>query len=272
MSYSRRAGPLFTAHCDGLGAPRSVLMMTPLARHLSELRLGFFVVNNRSDWPVVQILVDGREAFVDQLPGWQGFDPADILGDQSPLLPVDGGRRVAVYRCSCGEEGDGVIAPVIAPSPDGRRVSWVDFRNYVGVFDGPAAPDNSVEGTPWPIADLHFDRGQYIAEITRACGDRSWETQRRVTARLVAAGLRLRDVVIPPDLGLRWAAPAPDGDGVLLSFGNSPSGPESFVQQLLSLTSHHSAPERSAQDILDQLQAVPAADWLTHFGWQDPDG
>jgi hypothetical protein len=68
-------------------------------------------LNDRPDRPVVQILVDGRKAFADQLPGWQGFDPADMLGDQSPLLPEDLGRRVAVYRCSCGIAGCGVIAP-----------------------------------------------------------------------------------------------------------------------------------------------------------------
>ena len=65
------------------------------------------------------------------------FDPAKMLGPHSPLLPEDMGRRVAVYRCSCGEAGCGVIAPVIVASPDGTRISWVDFRDYVGVFIGP---------------------------------------------------------------------------------------------------------------------------------------
>ena len=140
--------------------------------------LRFLVLDDRPDWPVVQILADGREAFADQLPGWQGFDPEDMLGDQSPLLPEDQGRRVAVYRCSCGIEGCGVIAPVIMPSPDGRRVSWVDFRDYTGVFAGPTASGTDrFDGRPWPIQDLHFDRSQYIAEIRRASGDRSWETR-----------------------------------------------------------------------------------------------
>jgi hypothetical protein len=241
--------------------------------HLSALQLRFLVLNDRPDWPVVQILVDGREAFVDQLPGWQGFDPADMLGDQSPLLPDDLGRRVAVYRCSCGIEGCGVIAPVIMPSADGRRVSWVDFRDYVGVFAGPTAADiDRFEGRPWPIGDLHFDRGQYIAEIRHACADRSWETPRRVTARLVADGLRARDLVLPPDLRLRWVAPAGDGDGdgVMLSFQNNRCDPESFVQQVLSLTSDYSEPELAARDVLDRLLAVPAVEWNARFGWQPP--
>jgi hypothetical protein len=247
--------------------------MSRPAGHVSALQLRFLVLNDRTDWPVVQILVDGREAFVDQLPGWLGFDPADMLGDQSPLLPVEGGRRVAVYRCLCGIGGCGVIAPVIVPSPDGRRVSWVDFRDYVSVFAEPTAADSDrFDGTPWPIRDLHFDRSQYIAEVRRASSDRSWETPRRVTARLVAAGLRARDVVLAPDLRLRWVVPAGEGDGVMLSFENRPSDAESFIQQVLSLTSDHSEPELAAQDVLDRLQAVPTGDWGSRFAWQPPRG
>jgi hypothetical protein len=90
---------------------------------LSVLSLRFEVVDDRPDWPVVRVLVDGRDPFAAVAPGWRGFDPAEILGPDSPLLPADQGRRVAVYCCSCGEPGCGVIAPVIFPSPDGRRVA-----------------------------------------------------------------------------------------------------------------------------------------------------
>lgn len=76
---------------------------------VSTLELRFLVLDDRLDWPVVQMLVDGREAFTDRLPGWQGFDPVGIFGDRSPFLPGDAGRRVAVYRCSCGIEGCGVV-------------------------------------------------------------------------------------------------------------------------------------------------------------------
>jgi hypothetical protein len=72
--------------------------MNRLSGHVSVLQFRFLILNDRPDWPAVRVLVDGREAFADQLPGWQGFDPADMLGDQSPLLPEDGGRRVALYR------------------------------------------------------------------------------------------------------------------------------------------------------------------------------
>ena len=243
--------------------------MSSHAGHVSVLQLQFLVLGNRADWPVVQVLVDGREAFVDELPGWQGFDPGDMLGDHSPLLPEVHGRRVAVYRCSCGIEGCGVIAPVIMASPDGQRGSWVDFRDYTGVFTGPTAPDTGrLDGRPWPFQDLHFGRRQYVAEIRRVSGDSSWETSRRVTARLVADGLRAQDVVLPADLRLQWAAPTWNADGVELSFEDRPPGGESFRQVLLRLDSAHSEPEQAAHDILSRLQAIPVSEWGTRFGSQ----
>ena len=161
-------------------------------------------------WPVVQVLADGRDPFAEAAPDWRGFDPDKILGPESPLLPVAGlGRRVAVYRCSCGEAGCGVIAPVIIASPDGSRISWTDFRDYVGVFIDPVEESSDQhEGKPWNLPDLHFDPEQYIAEFTRACRDRSWETRRRRTARLLHERLDPMGVVLPPDLELAWAAPA----------------------------------------------------------------
>ena len=56
----------------------------------------------------------------------------------------------------------------------------------------------------------------------------------------------------------------------MLSFENSPSGDEPFVQQLLSLTPDHSEPELATRDILDRLRAVPAGEWSPRFGWQPP--
>ena len=84
------------------------------------------------------------------------------VGSSSPLIPDDTGRRVAVCRCSCGEPGCGVIAPLIVASPDRQRISWVDFRNYVGVFAGPVEPEAvNYEGELWALPDIHFGRDQY---------------------------------------------------------------------------------------------------------------
>lgn len=161
------------------------------------------VADDRPDWPVVSVLVDGLDPFAAAASGWRGLDPAAILGPGSPLPPAEPGRRVAVYCCSCGEPGCGVIAPVIVASPDGRRVSWVDFRDLVGVFAGPVADSaDDYDGTPWDLPDLHFDREQYAAEIERASGDRSWETSRRATAGLVYERLEPLGLILPPDLSL----------------------------------------------------------------------
>ena len=72
---------------------------------LSVLSLRFEVIDDRPDWPVASVLVDGRDPFTAVAPGWRGFDPAKILGPGSPLLPTDQGRRVAVYCCSWSPSG-----------------------------------------------------------------------------------------------------------------------------------------------------------------------
>jgi hypothetical protein len=119
-----------------------------------------------------------RAAPFDQVArGWWGFHPDKILGVPSPLVPDDLGSRVAVYRCSCREAGCGVIAPFIVASPDRRRISWVGFRDYVGVFSGRVERVASdFEGKPWDLPDIHFDHDQYVAEVQRARSDRRWPT------------------------------------------------------------------------------------------------
>jgi hypothetical protein len=234
---------------------------------LSVLSLQFEVPGNRPDWPVVRVLVDGRAPFAAVAPGWRGFDPAKMLGPRSPLLPVDQGRRVAVYCCSCGEPGCGVIAPVIVPSPDGRRVTWTDFRDYVGVFTGPVRSVGGGEGSLWDLPDLHFGREQYVGEIERASRDRSWETDRRRTARLVYECLRPLGLVLPPDLGLAGAAPAWNNDGVVLMFQRHIRAPRFEVrQQLLRLTSTLSDPDQASEDIVHRLLSTSPDDWVESFG------
>jgi len=257
---------------DGPGAPLSVVTMKhgrPSQGTRSLLTLRFQVLDDRPDWPVVEVLVDGAHPFAGVAPKWRGFDPAKMLGPQSPLLPVDHGRRVAIYRCSCGEAGCGVIAPVIIPSPDGRVVSWTDFRDYVGVFTGPV--EESVrqhEGKTWDLPDLHFDRQQYVEEIHRAAADDSWETPRRKTARLLNERLEPMGLVLPPDLPFVWATPAWAEAGAVLMFQRLIREPTLQVrQQMLRLTSAFEDPVRAADDMASQLLATPAAGWVERFGW-----
>jgi len=235
---------------------------------LAVLSLQFEVVHDRPNWPVVRVLADGRDPFAAVAPGWRGFDPAEMLGSRSPLLPADQGRRVAVYCCSCGIPECGVIAPVIIPSPDGRRVSWVDFRDYTGIFVGPnRRTDCDDEGRPWGLLDLHFDREQYVAEIERASADESWETDRRRTARLLHERLEPLKLVLPPDLVLAWTEPAWNEDGVALMFQRLIRAPRLEVhQQMLRLTSMLDDPDQAAQDMAQQLLSTSPNDWTDLFG------
>lgn len=210
--------------------------MTGSHQQLSTFELRCVVLDDKPDRPVVHVIVDGREAFVDDLPGWRGFEPGQMLGPESPFLPDRrAGRRVAVYRRSCGIEGCGVVAPVIVESPDGRTVSWVDFRDFVGVFGGPTVTDvDASEGRPWSFPGVHFARDQYVAEVLRASAGRSWETARRATARLVAAAAQHL-------LRLAGATGATGAAG---------------------------EPAEAAAEIVDRLSTLPATEWLGTFGWE----
>jgi hypothetical protein len=135
------------------------------------------------DYPVVTILVDGENVLSGGQADWIGFDPAEIFGPESPLVPTNPARRVAVYRCNCGEPGCGCVAPLIFER-DGR-VLWSDFRNFTGVYSKPTVARLPVGGKGLGFPDLHFDAQQYRAEVARATLDRSWETKARETARLL---------------------------------------------------------------------------------------
>ena len=222
----------------------------------SVLTLSFEIVDNRPDWPVLSISVDGKNPFAQVAKEWRGFDPGEILGTGTPLVPDDAGHRVAVYRCSCGEAGCGVIAPYVVPSPDHTRISWVDFRDYTGVFMRPLSPSAANhEGLPWELPDIDFDREQYLAEVRRITNDRSWETPRRQTARLLEELLRSMELV--PHL--QWVSPDWRGDGTTLSFEHHNR------QQLLRLNSTETDPTRAANDMAQQLLSTALETWPANF-------
>ncbi|WP_328321094.1 hypothetical protein OHA70_23510 [Kribbella sp. NBC_00382] len=213
------------------------------------------------DWPVLSIRVNGESPFAKVAKDWQGFDPGKMLGRPSPLIPDDAGHRVALYRCSCGEAGCGVIAPFVVASPDRKRISWVDFRDYVGVFTGPTAPMAADhDGKPWQLPDLHFDYAQYVAEVQRATADRSWETPRRKLARLLDERLTPMNLTLPPDLPLTWVTPAWKAEGVVLSFSGT-------SQQLLHLNSTQADPAQAAEDITHQLLSTSPHNWTHLYGY-----
>jgi hypothetical protein len=238
---------------------------------LSTLTLRFVTTSNGGpDYPAVQILIDGREAFVDHLPHWHGFDPDRILAQPSPLLPADPGRRIALYMCACGSSGCGSISARIVASAGGNLVSWEDFRDVGDDLDGPTAPDaGGYDGRPLPFPDLHFAYDRYVTEIDRATADRSWETSPRVTARLVADGLRARDVVLHPDLRLAWTAPTSDPPAVMISFAAGDRYRHDG-QRVLVVPADTADPERGARQVLDRLGEIPPEDWAQRYPWRVP--
>lgn len=144
----------------------------------------------RPNNPVVSILINGDDVLGQLGGGFIGFDPAEVL-DSRALIPVDPPRRVAVYRCSCGEAGCACVAPLIVRSGD--RVRWTDFRDFTGVYVGPLVDQSPSGGTHHDVPDLEFDADQYLREVDRAAGDRSWETDARKTARLLREQLMRND-------------------------------------------------------------------------------
>jgi uncharacterized protein YjbI with pentapeptide repeats len=118
----------------------------------------------------VTILLEGKDLF--GLDGSIGFHPDDLLGESAPLIPSNPPRRVAVYRCSCGEAGCGCVAPLVMRV--GAEVHWRDFRYFTGVYSRPDDSPSPEGGASLPIPTLRFDAAQYEAEVERASKDRSW--------------------------------------------------------------------------------------------------
>jgi hypothetical protein len=221
--------------------------------------------------PVATILIDGKDLFSSAAPnGFVGFDPDELLGPDQPLLPVEQARRVAVYRCSCGEPGCGVVSPLILGTE--AEVRWTDFQDFTGWFDRPLPDDQPEDGRPLSISELTFDTGQYTDEIRRAANDKSWETPTRKTARFLKEMLedKSRDLA---DLGLEldWVFPAHRREAsVSVSMRDIDhryvERPMSRVVVTLSAgpgTSHD-----RANEMLAELLSKAPEQWMTAFPWE----
>jgi hypothetical protein len=110
-------------------------------------------------------------------PNYIGYPPADVLVDDSMLLPVDPPRRVGLYRCSCAEGGCGNVTALVTETD--TRVRWSAFRKYEGLFDDPVDDDLSDDDVflASDFRDICFDRDQYYQEVQRA--QLAWRTSAR---------------------------------------------------------------------------------------------
>jgi hypothetical protein len=222
----------------------------------------------RDNGGTVTILIDEQELFASVSDrSYEGFHPAQMLDpDAMVLLPVAPERRVAVYRCGCGIAGCGCIAPFV--SQTGKHVRWTDFRDFTGVYDGPAVDDNPAGGMALPLPDLVFDADQYRAEVERAAGDRWWETPQLKAARLARRVLSDRRSYLA---GLGWAHehlwPADDRGTFTVTFLD----PEDN-QICVDITPSPGAPEHQAQKLADLLLTTTPEQWpVTHCSLCDYD-
>lgn len=206
-------------------------------------------------FPVDQVLPPPPVELEDE--GWHEGDPVD-----SPLLQ-DRGRRIALYTCSCGIAGCGVIAPVIAT--DGDIVTWSDFRDLTGVFDLPDDPSPEVETGALGMGQWAFDRTQYEAEVARVAADRSWESPSRLTARILKAMLREHeDRIGEAGFRLGWVASAFWSDSVgQVELSLEPlTGRSSFV---VGIGAKFGTPFSRARSMQDRLLEHPVSDWYRRF-------
>jgi hypothetical protein len=223
--------------------------------HRLELRFDMF--NGRPNRPVVRIFVDGEEPLATGhgLGGFVGFDPRQIL-QSGALLPTEPARRIALYRCSCGEPGCGCVASVI--ERHGEKIVWSDPRDFVGVYHVPIHDgDITSAGKPYDFGDLVFDAAPYLAEVERATNDTSWETTALLIERLLTEHLDAsRDELVDVGYHLSWVAPFWEDDREFRVAFIGPDG-----QVVVALSPSAATPQDQAREMADALVHRPPETW-----------
>lgn len=249
---------------------RLTLTESPSPGATLQLNLQVQINPDNPDWPRLTVHTDGINPFEQVAPEWQGFDPDEMLGKRSPLLPAGPWRRVAVARCSCGIEGCGVIAPLVSER-DGI-ITWSDFRDYTGVFTGPTPPDDADQlggGRPWLLPDLRFSATQYRKEVRRASSDRGWETTRRAAARLLRPYIARHIADNPSDVSRFNLAPAWKAPGLSLTLTHAGSRQRDTWWEYLSIPTPCVDPAAEAAELAHQLHADGLQQWSFRYA-HDP--
>ncbi|MFF5933515.1 hypothetical protein [Streptomyces sp. NPDC012508] len=134
-----------------------------------------------------RLLVDGRPVVPAAFGLGPGNAPEELL-DSGRLRATAEPREVQLAEAYCTEGCCGAL--YVTVQRDGDHVVWRDWRRT----------QSGRRGQP-ELPAYRFDAPAYDAEIARAENDHSWAWPARITARLLAAGLRDR-----PDLLTRWDA------------------------------------------------------------------
>lgn len=220
------------------------------------LKIRFDIDPDRPDWPVATILIDGHDVL--GLDGSLGFDPGDLLSPENPLLPTHPPRRIAVYRCSCGEAGCGCIAPVVVDEQ--HEIRWKDFRDFTGVYVKPDTADSPSGGTKLGIPDLRFEAHQYRTEVARATADRTWESHGREVGRLFRARLRESSDHFK-SLGYRLGWAGPYGGGVCSVELQTMEDGRPVGQTIVTLSESDGTADDVASALAQQLLSTPEQEW-----------
>lgn len=134
-----------------------------------------------------RLLIDGRPLLPEAFGLGPGNAPEELL-DSGRLRATDEPREVRLAEAYCTEGCCGAL--YVTVQRDGGHVVWRDWRRT----------RTGRRGLP-ELPAYRFDAPAYDAEIARAENDHSWAWPARITARLLASGLRDR-----PDLLTRWDA------------------------------------------------------------------
>ncbi|MFF4696220.1 hypothetical protein [Streptomyces chattanoogensis] len=197
-----------------------------------------------------RLLIDGRPL----VPEAFGRGPAnspEYLLDSGRLRATAEPREVQLAEAYCTEGCCGALRVTIC-----REGQYVVWRNW----NRPATLPS--RQPPPALPEYRFDAAAYDAEIARAENDHSWAWPARITARLIAAGLRDRpDLLTQWDARLGWVGTDfNDPDTAVLSFTFWPgiatgqryeNGP--WLQFIWSLPDNGTPPEDQAATALQRL-------------------
>ncbi|WP_329112540.1 hypothetical protein [Streptomyces sp. NBC_01353] len=198
-----------------------------------------------------RFLVDGRPVVPEAFGLGPGNAPEELL-DGGRLRATAEPREVQLAEAYCTEGCCGAL--YVTVQRDGDHVVWRDWRRT----------QSGRRGQP-ELPAYRFDAPAYDAEIARAENDHSWAWPARITARLLAAGLRDR-----PELLTRWDArfgwvgtDYHDPDTTVLSFTFRPGFAEGkqdrdgpWLQFVWSLPDDDTSPEARATAALTRLETT----------------
>lgn len=229
-----------------------------------ELRVGYPAHDPDPDFVGVRILVDGKDLLA--RPGrygpYRGPWPPALLGDESPLIPVDPPRRILLYMESTTPDPDNGNITAIISDADGHVV-WADFRECRDDAaidqDGMVFDLHPAASTALGVPDLVFDREQYVAEVRRASAERDWERWQTADLLLEYLGRAVRDRPAQSDQDFYPYDSEPADDGSFLVTFWDELVPRHGL--LVALTGDPGTPERRARSMADALLATPTEQW-----------